>query len=492
MNLWQELKHTWLMAWNTKSVRVTSIEDTKTQNEVFDIEMPNHHNFYANDVLAHNCHQVNFKDEENQYMKLINFFRAANPKMRIIGGTGSPIRGKEYIVGEFWKKRLFELPTSKLVEWGWLVPPVFGFPENQEGFDFSSIAVDRDGDSFSDEALDQIVMEDPTKTHRIIHEIAARTADRFGVLIFMSTKRHCSEAAQALPEGSYGIITDSTSFDARSKILAKSRKGELKFLLNVGVLATGYNNPYIDTVCYLRPLDSLTLLIQTLGRGLRIPEDEDDFTKADCLVLDYGDVFARLGDLYENPILEDAIVAKAKKDKQMEPCPKCAEMNSIMARRCIGRDEETNIRCEYFFSFRECPKCNVQNDPCARECRSCKCQLIDPNEKLNSKHYTENDLINVVGGSMVACKNGGIMMIYNLENGDEAKELFSPFSSNSIAKRIWRSVFVKQHVPPSRLIEFNNLRTNAEICNAGIALLPKQVTHRINEKGKSLIHRRIF
>lgn len=441
-------------------------------------------------------HQVNFKDPENQYMKLINFFRTANPKLRIIGGTGSPIRGKEYIVGEFWKKRLYELPTSKLVEWGWLVPPVFGFPDDQEGgFDFSSISVDKDGDKFSDDELNKIVEGDPTKTHKIMREIIARTQDRLGVLIFMSTKKHCKEGAEVLrllAPDNYAIITDSTGYKERSKILAKSRCGEIKFLLNVGVLSTGYNNPYIDVICYLRPLDSLTLLIQTIGRGLRIPENDDTFTKVNCLVLDYGDVFARLGDLYENPILEDAIVAKAKKDKQMIPCPECEEMNSLMSRRCVGRHEVTNNRCEYFFSFRACPECETKNDPCARECRSCKCQLIDPNEKLNGKHYTENDLINVVSGKIMPCKNNGVYIIYNLENGDVAKEFFSPFSSNSIARRIWRSVFVKQHIPPSRMIEFNAIRTNAGICDANIAMLPKQITHRISDKGKSIIHRRVF
>ena len=217
-------------------------------------------------LMIDECHQVNFKDPENQYMKIINFFMAANPKLRIIGGTGSPIRGKEYIVGEFWSERLYELPTSLLVEWGWLVPPIFGFPEDlDDGYDFSSIEVDKDGDSFKESDLDEII-DDPTLTHKIINEIVARTTDRLGVLIFCSTKRHCKEVCQALPKDSYGVITDSTGFKERRKILSQSRSGEIKFLVNVGVLATGYNNPRIDTVCYLRPLDSLTLLIQTLGR----------------------------------------------------------------------------------------------------------------------------------------------------------------------------------------------------------------------------------
>lgn len=516
------------MAWNTKSVRITSIEDTGRSEEVFDIEMSKHHNFFANGVLAHNCHQINYEDEDNQYMKIINFFLAANPKMRIIGGTGSPIRGKKYIVGEFWDERLYELPTSKLVEWGWLVPPIFGFPEEQEdGYDFSSIKVDKDSDSFSDTELDEIVMKDPTLTHKIVGEVVEKSQDRLGVLIFCSTKRHCAEAVQALPKGSYGIVSDSTPFKERAKIYKASRTGAIKYLVNVGVLATGYNNPRIDTVCYLRPLDSLTLLIQTMGRGFRIPEDDDDFVKSNCLVLDYADVFARLGDLYENPILEEGMKQVAKKRNEVVPCPKCDGENSPMARRCINHVEAAieqndkikaenalrkirkeplldyvDERCDFFFSFRACPNCETpnaygdmaptQNDPCARQCRLCGYQLIDPNAKLNGQHYTEKDLIKVIRFEALPCKNQGLYLKYYLENGDVAKEFFSPFSSNKIGNRIYKAQFVKQHISSNELRAFNKLRTVESICSSGLIMAPKQITHRIGSKGKSLIHRKIF
>lgn len=479
-------------------------------------------------LMIDECHQVNYEDEENQYMKIINFFLLMNPKMRIIGGTGSPIRGKKYIVGDFWSERLYELPTSKLVEWGWLVPPIFGFPEEQEdGYDFSSIDVDKDGDSFSDDELDEIVLSDPTLTHKIIRQIVEKTDDRLGVLIFCSTKKHCKEAVQALPVGSYGVVSDDTPFKERAKIYKDSRKGKIKYLVNVGVLATGYNNPRIDTVCYLRPLDSLTLLIQTMGRGFRIPEDDDDFDKSNCLVLDYADVFARLGDLYENPILEEGMKQSARKKNEVVPCPKCLGDNSPMARRCINtvdkaveqnnqiKAENTlrkirkepllsyvDERCDFFFSFRDCPNCQspnaygdlapTQNDPCARQCRKCGYQLIDPNAKLNGQHYTEKDLIEVVGFEIFPCKNKGLFLKYHLANGDTAKQFYSPFSTNKIANRIYRSEFVKQHIAAQNQRAFAKLKTVEEICLSGFVMSPRQITHRIGSKGKSLIHRKVF
>jgi len=479
-------------------------------------------------LMVDECHQINMEDEDNQYMKIIRFFQAMNPRLRIIGGTGSPIRGKKYIVGDFWSERLYELPTNKLVEWGWLVPPIFGFPEEKEdGYDFSSIEVDKDGDSFSEDQLNEIIDGDPTLTHKIMNEIMVRTKDRLGVLIFCSTKKHCREAIKVLPESSYGIVSDDTPYKDRNKIYKASRSGEIKYLVNVGVLATGYNNPRIDTVCYLRPLDSLTLLIQTMGRGFRIPEDSDDFDKVNCLVLDYADVFTRLGDLYENPILEEGMKQSARKNNETVPCPKCGGDNSPMARRCINTDEDAELeneqikianesrkrkgepvhpyvdeRCEFFFSFRPCPNCvspnahgemhPTQNDPCARQCRKCAFQLIDPNAKLNGQYYTEKDLIDVNSMRIIPCKNQGLMLKYNLANGDIGTEFFSPFSDNVIARRIYKTKFVQQHISSNDIRAFNKCRTVESIVSSGFVMTPKKITHRFNDKNKSIINRKIF
>ncbi len=454
-------------------------------------------------IMIDECHMVNYAEEDNQYMKIIRFFQQANPRLRVIGGTGSPIRGKEYIVGDFWKERLYELSTDKLVDWGWLVPPVFGFPETEDhSYDFSSVEVDKDGNTFNDDQLDKIVLDNPTKTQEIMAEIVERTKERLGVLVFLSTKKHCTEAAKALPEGSYGIVSDNTGYKERNRIYKASRAGEIKFLLNVGVLATGYNNPRIDTVVYLRPLDSLTLLIQTLGRGFRIPEDTDDFEKSNCLVLDYGDVMGRLGGLYENPILETAIANKARKSGEVLICPECGAENSLMARRCIGRDHNDK-RCEYFYSFRECTDqntngvitssgCGTKNDPCARECRACGNQLIDPNAKLSRKHYTEKDLVDVLSMKMIPCRNEGVLIKYQLANGVEATEFFSPFSNNTVAKRIWKSTFFNEHTLKKDRVALNRIRTAAQLCSSDLFRKPKQITHRINDKNKSVINQRVF
>ena len=458
-------------------------------------------NWLPDVIMIDEVDMVDYNNPESQYMKIINFFKKANPKLRILGGTGSPFRGKEGIIGDYWKKCVYRLPTETLIKWGWLVPFEFGFADDNHAYDFSSIEVDKDNDSFSDDDLNKIVLENPTKTQEIMLEVQDKCKSRLGVIVFCSTKKHCAEAVKALPVGSYGIVTDSTPNKERMQILKDSRAGKIKYLVNVSVCSVGYNNPRIDTIVYLRPLDSLRLLIQTIGRGLRIPEEDDYFKKDNCLVLDYAGVFDRLGALYENPTLEKAQAQKGRERGEVLICPRCNTENSLFARRCIGADELDN-RCEHFWLSRVCEDrhinklpvngCGVENDPCARDCRGCGGMLIDPNEKLLRQHYTEDDLINVLSMTIHPCKNNGVLVVYKLEDGTEAKEFFSPFSQHRIAKRIWREKFVKIHCDQVSAKKVHAMRSAREISVSKNIKSPLRITHRINEKKQSVINRKEF
>ncbi|WP_236532806.1 hypothetical protein, partial [Escherichia coli] len=103
---------------------------------------------------------------------------------------------------------------------------------------------------------------------------------------------------------------------------------------------------------------SLTLLVQLLGRGMRLLKKEHidaGYHKEDHLVLDFSGTMFELGQLYEDPILEEAEAQRSKRSGEQVPCPKCQTMNSPYARRCIGKDSTSpDGRCEEFFSFIRC------------------------------------------------------------------------------------------------------------------------------------------
>ena len=463
-------------------------------------------------VLVDECHQADHEDESTMMMRILLHFQALNPKVRILGLTGSPFRGTETIIGDFWSRCLASISTEYLVGDGWLVPVHFGWPEHDEdSFDFSKLEQENGGLEFTDEQMDRFRAGDPTLTERIIAEVVQRTADDLGVLIFAQTKKHCAEISSALPPGSWAIITDDTPDKERAESLAKAKTGEIKYMINVAVLTTGVDVPYWQSIVYLRPVGSLVLLIQSIGRILRLLiESGVDMGSLDAegraaeiaasrkpfgRVYDYAGVMDRLGHLYENPMLAQAQYERAKREGSTIECPRCNTENSDKARRCIGVDSR-GVRCDHFWIKQDCRKCGAHNDVTARDCRICGEQLIDPNAKLLHKAYTDSEMVPLADMQMEPTKNGGLLVRYVLdmekpEHGWPV-QFYAPGGSPT-AKRVWYNEFVKVHV--------SALGWQSKAYNMGVPAIlkmkamfdkPTHIAYRINPKGKFVIGRKRF
>lgn len=454
-------------------------------------------------ILIDEVHMVNFEDEQCQYMKIIREFQRRNEKLRIIGFTGSPFRGTDPILGDFWKKRLYQIDTETLVNEGFLVPTVFGFGHDELQYDlheWESRGQQGAGDFTSKElvAMQRKITKDSTATHKIMHEVMELTRNRNGVLITCAGKKHCEQAAEVLPDGTWGIITDATGAKARREILDAAYKGDIKYVLQVAALTTGVNIPLWDTSVILRKIGSLTLLVQLLGRGMRLlkpHQEEAGFVKSDHLVLDYSETLHEMAGLYHNPILEKAEAARAKDRKEEKICPVCETMNSEYARRCIG--DNNGSRCEHFWQSIVCTKCETENDIVARECRNCGEALKDPNANLSGKHYTDDELTKVLSMKLATCKNGALRVNYSLEDGREPVLFFRPDGGNNpmMNKRIWFNNFVKHHVQSDEFRKkFRSMCDPAQIVKMQAMFdVPEFISARFNEEKKNWnIGRRVF
>ena len=481
-------------------------------------------------ILADEGHQIPYDEPDSMYMKMLAHFYKLKPHMRLIMFSGSWFRGADSVIGEFWQKALTMEPddtdypeggqgngkisTEWMVQNGWVVQPVFGWPSQEDtdsyAADFKNLVANASGE-FSEEDLDSAT-SDIEKLFRIVAEVIEISKTRGGVLVFASTKKHTLQIkkvmlALGVPEQDVGIITDSTPKKERLDILARAKVGQCKYVINVAVLTTGINLAWWDLLVYLRPIGSLVLLIQSIGRVLRLLLEEggpgmlemDAMTveerlaliaaspKPNALILDYAGVFDRLGEQYENPILEQAQKEHSARKGDLIECPACAEMNSMYARRCIGRDHN-GVRCEHFFQSKDCPDCGVKNDIVARECRNCGRELINPNEVLTHKHYTDSELTPVVSMKMDAGANGKLVVRFVLSDGREPYLIFYPNAGASPAsikvnQKVWWNGFLVPHIPPG---EFRNkayrMKSDAIVKNAAWFNVPTHVAARYNEK----------
>ena len=482
-------------------------------------------------ILVDECHQVNWQDiiseqPETQYGVIMNELnRRCKAKygheVIVIGYTGSPFRGVESIKGAYWKHEIVNISTKYLVDLGFLVPTIFGGQDIEDlQYDLHEFASsDVDGvQDFTDSQLKEMqeeILKQGTLTQKIMLKVMELTRDRLGVLITCAGKKHCKEAAKYLPEGSYSIVTEDMGQKARRKALKDAATGRKKYTLQIGCLTTGVNIPYWDTSVILRKIMSLTLLTQLLGRPMRLLKPDQiaaGLVKENHLCLDFTGTMFELGGLYEDPILEEAEAQRAKRSGEQVPCPRCQTMNSPYARRCIGKDSTSpDGRCEEFFSFIRCgfdkhgirifdDGCGTKNDPTARYCRQCDHVLRDPNAALNERAYTDKEWTDVQDFKVELTKDAeGVLYRYLVVKADGktgwANEVFYPFGGKP---KHLRDMFKMKALLPhledksmlKKMMDCHDAKTFMHY--AGLIRAPKRITHRFNDKGRDIIHRKDF
>ncbi|EAW11963.1 DEAD/DEAH box helicase [Aspergillus clavatus NRRL 1] len=140
-------------------------------------------------------------------------------------------------------------------------------------------------DSFGDFAIGSLSKAVNTESVNNITVRAwlANAQDRKSTLVFCVDVAHTKELTETFRN--YGIdaryITAKTSREARMEQLRAFRDREYPVLLNCGLFTEGTDIPNIDCVLLARPTRSRNLLIQMIGRGLRLYPGKDD-----CHVID--------------------------------------------------------------------------------------------------------------------------------------------------------------------------------------------------------------
>jgi DNA repair protein RadD len=384
-------------------------------------------------VIVDECHGIT-----PTVQGIIASMREGNPNLRVMGLTATPYRlGSGYIYREepdgrihgddrardpYFAKCVERVEARELIDQGYLTPPVIG-QINSEGYDTSGLTLNSRG-QFDSDAVDRAYHGHGRKTAAIVADVVNQSRDRRGVMFFAATVQHAREVLASLPPEMSAIVTAETPQAERKTILERFKAQLIKYIVNVSVLTIGFDAPHVDVIAILRKTESVGLLQQIVGRGLRICEG-----KTDCLVLDYttnltdhcpdGDLFAPViragktpsvpGGLsafcpecnYENNFSIQPQVAEA--GYKIDAHGYCLDLNGVpvmtdygpmpahFGRRCMGQvkipgtpgtGRQQFERCGYRWTGKDCPHCGEKNDIAARYCYACKGEIVDPNEKL--------------------------------------------------------------------------------------------------------------
>ena len=258
-------------------------------------------------------------DGEGMYRTFLAEARVVNPQVRLIGLTATPYRMTSGMIcapENLLNHVCYEIGVRELMVQGYLCP--LKSKAGHQRVDTSNLHI-RGGEFIAGEV--ENLMDQDRLVWAACAELVELTRERRSVLIFAAGVKHAEHIQKVMGDlrQDCGLVCGETLDFDRTETLRRFRAGELKYLVNVNVLTTGFDAPGIDAVALLRPTNSPGLYYQQVGRGFRLAPG-----KQDCLVLDYGGNILRHG-----PV--DALQVKERERGEGEaPAKECPQCRAII------------------------------------------------------------------------------------------------------------------------------------------------------------------
>lgn len=291
-------------------------------------------------VLIDEAHLIP-PDGESMYQTFLREAQALNPRLRVIGLTATPFRlrdgaicGADHILNAV----CYEVGVKELIRDGYLSPLI-----SKAGIakaDTAGLHV-RAGEFVAEEV--ERLCDGDDLVRAACAEIIEHTSTRAACLIFAAGVTHAEHVANVLrTEHAVDVawIFGHTPDSERDRIVRRFKRGELRYLVNVSVLTTGFDAPQVDCVALLRPTLSAGLYYQMVGRGFRLADG-----KTNCLVLDFGGNVLRHG-----PVDLLAVTDRTERATGEAPAKECPQCHALVAT-----------------GFAACPQCGFQFPPPQRD-----------------------------------------------------------------------------------------------------------------------------
>lgn len=275
------------------------------------------------------------KKTTTRYGSFIKDILTCNDRIKIVGLTATPYRldsgqlhkGAEAIFDGI----SYDIEVSTLIDQGYLAPVISKGGVSK--IDLSSVHK-RGGEYIESELA--MAASDPELVRATAAEIMTYGQDRRSWLVFASGVGHAQMLLDEFTDNSVdaATITGDTPKTLRESLIQEFKDGDLRCLINVNVLTTGFNAPATDLVALVRATMSTSLYVQMVGRGTRTAPGKEN-----CLVLDYGNNVMEHGP-FDKVSPRSQGGGSGEGEAPTKECPDCAELVYTAVRECPGCGHE--------------------------------------------------------------------------------------------------------------------------------------------------------
>jgi DNA repair protein RadD len=280
-------------------------------------------------VLIDEAHLIP-RDSGTMYRRFISELREINPQLKVIGFTATPFRldsgmlhrGKDAVFDDI----AFNANVADMIEEGYLC----NLTTKATAIELDVSGVKKRGGEFIASEL-EAKLDDAVLNAAIAAEITSKGQDRGSWLVFATGVKHAEHLRQeiALHGASAECVFGDTPPGQRGAILDRLKSGDLRCVVNVNVLTTGFDAPGIDLIAMCRPTASTGLYVQMLGRGMRLADGKEN-----CLVLDFARNAIRHGPIDMIDKRGDYDPGAGDGQAPVKTCPTCQEIVFAGCRTC--------------------------------------------------------------------------------------------------------------------------------------------------------------
>ena len=303
---------------------------------------------YFDTIIADECQFIPEKDV-GQYKSLISKLQLINPKITLVGLTGTPFRLDSGLITEFknplFKQIDYTYSMEQAIKDGFVCPPTTKV--SLQDLDLKQVKIK--GKDYDPVAL-ELYLSDEERVEYAVSNAIQLSQDRHNFLWFCCGKKHvemvCSELDKY--DRNYAIIVAETKQEERQRIIADFEKGIISDIVSIDCITVGFDSPITDCLVCLRPTKSTGLYIQMICRGDRLYPGKKDY-----LVLDFAGLIEEHGSILDIKLKRDY----NKDTKQFEDKVVKLVNNTRVCPEC---------RTVFPLKDLECPNCHFSFAPEAR------------------------------------------------------------------------------------------------------------------------------
>lgn len=278
-------------------------------------------------VVIDECHLVSSKGSDAGMYRQFLAALAKHCNFRTVGMTATPFRGNGIWLTDgddpLFTSVASTVTMRELLDAGFIAPLVP--PEHAVATKIDASEV---GILSGDYKINELAEVVGKYLQGVANETVRLAAERNKWIAFTPSVANAEHLAGLLRQQgiSAQVVCGETPADERASLIAQFKRGELRCLVTVLALSTGFDVPDVDCIVWVRPTRSPVLYVQGMGRGVRIAEG-----KTDCLVLDFTDTVERMGPV---DLVKGRAKSKRPAESQTKICDSCGAQNQVFATVC--------------------------------------------------------------------------------------------------------------------------------------------------------------